>query len=57
MVLKMSGRLMVISCLKTQIISQAYIIINWIKHYGKRIRPLVCVIPAVICSWGYFHLG
>ena len=33
-----------------QMISQAYIIINWLKHSGKRIRALVCVILAVICS-------
>ena len=26
---------MVVSCLKTQMISQAYIIVNWLKHYGK----------------------
>ena len=48
--LKMSGRLMVVSCLETQMVSQAYIMVNWLKHYGKRIRSLVCVIRAVICS-------
>ena len=29
---------------------QAYIMVNWLKHYGKRIRSFVCVIRAVICS-------
>ena len=57
MVLKLSGRLMIVSCLKTQMISQAYIIINLLKHYGKRIWSLVRVVRVVICSWGYFHLG
>ena len=57
MVLKMSDRLMVVSCLKTQMISQAYIIINWLKHYGKRICSLVYVIRVVICSWVIFIRG
>ena len=29
---------------------QAYIMVNWLKHYGKRIRSFVCAILAVICS-------
>ena len=57
MVLKMSGPLMVVSSLKTQMISQACIIINWLKHYAKIICSLVCVIRVVICPWSYFHLG
>ena len=28
-------------------VSQAYIMVNWFKHYGKRICSLVCVIRAV----------
>ena len=32
---------MVLLCLKTQMISQAYIMVNWLKHYGKRIRSFV----------------
>ena len=31
--------------------------VNWLKHYGKRICSFVCVICAVICSQGNFFWG
>ena len=37
-------------------LSLAYILVNWLKHPVKRIRSLVCVTRAVICSYGNFHL-
>ena len=37
-------------------LSLAYILVNWLKHPVKRIRFLVCVTRAVICSYGNFHL-
>ena len=40
-----------------QMISQAYIIIYWLKHYGKRICSLVCVIRAVISLGVILHLA
>ena len=53
-VLNMYGRSMVVPCLKIEMISPAYIMVNWLKHYGKRICSFVCVICAVICSYGNF---
>ena len=47
-------RSMVLSCLEMEIISQAYIMINWRKHYGKRIHSFFCVIRDVICSYSDF---
>ena len=53
-VLNMYGRSMVVPCLKIEMISPAYIMVNWLKHYGKRICSFVCAICAVICSYGNF---
>ena len=54
-VLTISGRSMVGSCLKIEMISQAYIMVNWL--YVKIICSFVCVIRAVICSQANFLLG
>ena len=34
--------------LKMEMINQAYIMVNWLKHYGKRSHSFVCVIRVVI---------
>ena len=50
MVLNMSRRSMVVPCLKMEMISKAYIMVNLLKHHEKRIRSFVSVIRDVICS-------
>ena len=49
MVLNMSEQLMVVSRLNIEMINQAYIMVNWLKHYGKS-SSFVCVILTFICS-------
>ena len=40
MILNKSGQVMVVSCLKIEITIQAYIMVNWLKRYGKKIFVL-----------------
>ena len=54
MVLNMSGQSMVVSCLKMEMISQVYVMVNWLKHHGKRIHSFISVICDVISYWSNF---
>ena len=59
MVLNMSGRLMVASCLTMEMTSQVYIMVNWLRHYGKILHLsfvlfVLLFVLRVIFFWGNF---